>query len=62
MVSQGVLQQAGSLSWGGAVGGVPVGVSALVQRWQTLSGKMATLEGDGRTFEDISDARKKEAA
>ena len=24
------------------------------QRWQTLSGKQATLEGDGRTFEEIA--------
>jgi DNA modification methylase len=25
-----------------------------VERWQTLSGKKATLDGDGRTFEEIA--------
>jgi len=37
-------------------------VDVIVQRWQTLSGKKATLEGDGRTFEEIADVRKKENA
>jgi DNA modification methylase len=29
----------------------------IVQRWQSLSGKQATLEGDGRTFEEIARER-----
>src|SRR5437870_12129623 len=32
----------------------PKYVDVIVQRWQTLSGKNATLEGDGRTFEEIA--------
>ena len=31
----------------------------IVQRWQTLAGKQARLEGDGRTFEEIAEERKK---
>jgi DNA modification methylase len=33
-----------------------------VLRWQTQSGKKATLEGDGRTFEEIAQERRKESA
>jgi len=33
-----------------------------VQRWQTLSGTKATLDGDGRTFDEIALERKKEPA
>src|SRR5712671_5758662 len=40
----------------------PKYVDVIVQRWQQLSGKKATLEGDGRTFEEIADERKKESA
>src|SRR6267154_734662 len=40
----------------------PKYVDVIVQRWQTLSGKKAPLEGDGRTFEEIANARKKESA
>src|SRR4030088_641368 len=40
----------------------PKYVDVVVQRWQILSGKKAALESDGRTFEEIADARKKEAA
>jgi hypothetical protein len=36
-------------------------VDVIVQRWQTLSGKQATLEGDGRTFEEITAERQKGA-
>ena len=32
----------------------PKYVDVVVQRWQTLSGKKAKLEGDGRTFEEIA--------
>jgi DNA modification methylase len=34
----------------------------VVQRWQSLTGKQATLEGDGRAFEVIAHARAKEKA
>jgi hypothetical protein len=29
----------------------------IIQRWQDLSGRHATLEGDGGTFEQIKTAR-----
>ena len=31
----------------------PKYVDVVIARWQTLSGKTATLEGDGRTFAEI---------
>ena len=31
----------------------PKYADVVVERWQTLTGKNATLEGDGRTFEEI---------
>ncbi|MGA2598527.1 MAG: DNA methyltransferase [Bryobacteraceae bacterium] len=34
----------------------------IVQRWQTLAGKQAKLEGDGRTFEAIAEERRKGGA
>jgi DNA modification methylase len=40
----------------------PKYVDVIVQRWQTLAGKKATLDGDGRTFEEIAEERKKGAA
>jgi hypothetical protein len=39
----------------------PKYVDVIVQRWQTLSGKQATLEGDGRKFEEIAAERQKGA-
>jgi DNA modification methylase len=39
----------------------PKYVDVVIQRWQTLSGKQATLEGDGRTFEAIAVERQKAA-
>jgi len=36
----------------------PKYVDVVVQRWQTLSGKQAMLEGDKRTFEEIGAERK----
>jgi hypothetical protein len=30
----------------------------VIQRWQTLSGRKATLDGDGRTFEEIAEERR----
>ncbi|HEY6967282.1 MAG TPA: LPS-assembly protein LptD [Burkholderiales bacterium] len=42
-VSQGVLQQMGSLSWGGGFAGIPVGASAMLQRWQTLQDPLAPI-------------------
>jgi DNA modification methylase len=35
----------------------PKYVDVIVQRWQTLSGKQATLEGDGRSFQQIAGER-----
>ena len=40
----------------------PKYIDVAVARWQTLSGKKATLEGDGRTFEEIAEERRKAAA
>jgi DNA modification methylase len=39
----------------------PKYVDVVVQRWETLSGKKAKLEADGRTFEEIAAERRKEA-
>ncbi len=35
----------------------PKYVDVVVQRWQTLSGKEAILDGDGRTFAEIAKER-----
>jgi DNA modification methylase len=32
----------------------PKYMDVVVQRWESLSGKKATLDGDGRTFEEIT--------
>ena len=40
----------------------PKYVDVIVQRWQTLAGKKATLDGDGRTFEEIAEERREGAA
>jgi DNA modification methylase len=40
----------------------PKYVHVAVLRWQSLSGKQATLDGDGRTFEQIAAERQKAAA
>jgi DNA modification methylase len=40
----------------------PKYVDVIVQRWQTLSGKKATLDGDGRTSKEIAEERRKVAA
>ncbi|MGO9229901.1 MAG: DNA modification methylase [Bryobacteraceae bacterium] len=40
----------------------PKYVDVVVLRWQTLSSKKATLDGDGRTFEEIAYERRKGAA
>jgi DNA modification methylase len=37
----------------------PKYVDVIVQRWQQLSGKKAKLDGDGRTFEEIGEERRK---
>ena len=39
----------------------PKYVDVIVQRWQTLSGNKAKLEGDGRTFEEIAAERQQGA-
>jgi DNA modification methylase len=36
----------------------PKYVDVAVQRWETLLGKRAQLEADGRTFEEIADERR----
>jgi hypothetical protein len=33
-----------------------------VVRWQSFTGKQATLDGDGRTFDEITQDRQKDAA
>ena len=40
----------------------PKFVDVIVARWQSFTGKKATLEGDGRTFDEIAQQRRKEAA
>jgi len=40
----------------------PKYVDVIVQRWQQLAGKKATLDGDGRTFDEIAQERQKAAA
>jgi DNA modification methylase len=39
----------------------PKYVDVIVQGWQTLSGKQATLDGDGRTFEAVAAERREDA-
>ena len=39
----------------------PKYVDVICQRWQMLAGKKATLDGDGRTFEQIAEERQKAA-
>jgi DNA modification methylase len=36
----------------------PKYVDVIVQRWETLSGKKAKLDGDGRAFEELAAERK----
>ena len=36
----------------------PVYVDVIVRRWEQLTGKAATLDSDGRTFAELSDARR----
>ena len=40
----------------------PKYVDVIVQRWQMLSGKAAKLDGDGRTFDEIAEERRRGAA
>ena len=37
----------------------PKYVDVIVQRWQSLTGKSATLDGDGRSFDEIAQERRK---
>lgn len=37
----------------------PKYLDVIVQRWQSLSGKQASLDSDGRSFEEISQERRK---
>jgi hypothetical protein len=36
-------------------------VDVIVQRWQDLSGKKATLDGDERSFEEIANDKRRAA-
>lgn len=40
----------------------PKYADVIVQRWQTLVGKQAKLDGDGRTFDEVLQQRRQEAA
>ena len=40
----------------------PKYVDTVVTRWQNLTGGKATLEGDGRTFDEVAQQRRQEAA
>jgi len=40
----------------------PKYVDVVISRWQTLSGQKATLDGDGRSFDEIAEERRKAAA
>jgi hypothetical protein len=40
----------------------PKYVDVVLQRWQSLSGKVAVLDGDGRTFEEVAAERRRNAA
>lgn len=40
----------------------PAYVDVCVSRWERYTGKQATLEGDGRTFADVAEARRSAAA
>jgi DNA modification methylase len=40
----------------------PKYVDVVVARWEQLAGKKATLEADGRTFEEIAKERRSEPA
>jgi hypothetical protein len=35
----------------------PVYVDVAIKRWQTVTGKAATLAGTGQTFEEVAEAR-----
>jgi hypothetical protein len=35
----------------------PAYVDVAVRRWQDFTGNMATLDGDGRSFDEIANAR-----
>lgn len=43
VVSQGILNQSGSLAWGGRAANVPVYSTVLLQRWQTLQDPLAPI-------------------
>src|SRR3984893_12833457 len=40
----------------------PKYIDVVVIRWQSLTNKKATLEGDGRSFDEVSEERRKETA
>jgi hypothetical protein len=40
----------------------PKYADCIIRRYQEYTGKQATLEGDGRTFEEVAQERRKEPA
>lgn len=40
----------------------PIYTDVAIRRWQNFSGQMAKLEGDGRTFDEISESRQSDKA
>ena len=40
----------------------PKYIDVIVMRWQSLTNQKATLEGDGRSFDEIAEERRKVAA
>ena len=40
----------------------PKYAQVIVVRWQQYSGKCATLDGDGRTFDEVAQQRRQESA
>jgi hypothetical protein len=40
----------------------PKYADCIVRRWQQYTGKQATLDGDGRTFDEIAEERRAAAA
>jgi DNA modification methylase len=40
----------------------PQYVDVVVQRWQTLNGAAARLDGDGHTFAEVAERRRQETA
>lgn len=53
-------EQTGRVCFGSELN--PAYVDVIVQRWQQFTGRAATLEGDGRTFEEVAHERRQAGA